>query len=75
MSKQEEIIEDKVTTEEAVEGSENTPNALLISLELAEAIVKYLTSQPMSEVESLVSALRKSRAVTVTSPPEEETEA
>tara|TARA_R110000796_G_scaffold83300_3_gene182361 strand:+ start:1183 stop:1407 length:225 start_codon:yes stop_codon:yes gene_type:complete len=42
------------------------PNALLISVELAEGLVNYLTSKPMAEVEGLVNDIRKSRAVTVT---------
>tara|TARA_R110002050_G_scaffold97749_1_gene203188 strand:+ start:1688 stop:1918 length:231 start_codon:yes stop_codon:yes gene_type:complete len=41
------------------------PNALLISVELAEGIIQYLTSKPMAEVENLVNGIRKSRAVTV----------
>ena len=48
------------------------PNALLISVELAESLVKYLTGNPMAEVEGLVNAIRQSRAVTVTDESEKE---
>jgi hypothetical protein len=72
MSTQEEIVKDEVTTEEATAETKETPNALLISVELAEAIGKYLMTKPMNEVEQLVSALRGSRAVTVTNNEESE---
>tara|TARA_R110000796_G_scaffold76234_4_gene170670 strand:+ start:625 stop:852 length:228 start_codon:yes stop_codon:yes gene_type:complete len=42
------------------------PNALLITVELAEALVGYLREQKMADVESLVAGIRGSRAVTVT---------
>ena len=70
MSTQEEIGKEEVTTQEGV--SKETPNALLISVDLAEAIGKYLMTKPMNEVEQLVSALRGSRAVTVTNNEESE---
>lgn len=72
MSKQEEIVENEVVTEEATANTKETPNALLISVELAEALGKYLMTKPMNEVEPLVSALRSSRAVTVTDNKESE---
>jgi hypothetical protein len=64
-TKEEEVI-DEVTTQENAQEDKAVPNALLISVELAEAIGKYLMTKPMNEVEQLVSALRDSRAVTVT---------
>lgn len=65
-SKNEEVREEVVEQNLQEEGKE-TPNALLISVEFAEALGKYLMTKPMNEVESLVSGLRNSRAVTVTS--------
>jgi hypothetical protein len=42
------------------------PNAILVSIELAQALVNYLSEQPLKDVESLVNAIRESRGVTVT---------
>ena len=47
------------------------PNALLITVELAEAVVGYLREQKMADVESLVAGIRGSRAVTVTDEPQD----
>jgi hypothetical protein len=43
---------------------EQKPNALVISLELANALAEYI-SRPSKEVEQLVNALKGSRQVTV----------
>ena len=43
---------------------EQKPNALVISLELANALAEYI-SRPSKEVEQLVNALKSSRQVTV----------
>jgi hypothetical protein len=51
--------------EQEQEQEKQEPNALLISLELAEQIVGYLREKKMSEVEGLVKGIRESRAVTV----------
>ena len=49
----------------------DAPNALVVSMELAEAILTSLKSKPMVEVEDLVNGLLNSPRVTVTSKPEE----
>jgi len=49
----------------------DAPNALVVSMELAEAILTSLKSKPMVEVEALVNGLLNSPRVTVTSKPEE----
>tara|TARA_R110000751_G_scaffold76071_2_gene153065 strand:+ start:66 stop:290 length:225 start_codon:yes stop_codon:yes gene_type:complete len=68
MSKKEtEIVQD--VQEQSAEAPK--PNALLINLELAEAVIGYLREQKMSEVESLVAGIRGSRAVTVTDEPQD----
>jgi hypothetical protein len=51
--------------QESAEETKQEPNALLISLDLAEKIVGYLRNQKMSEVEGLVKGIRESRAYTV----------
>lgn len=66
MSKKEETVKEEVVTEKANAETKQSPNALLISMDLAEAIGQYLITKPMTEVEQLVSALRGSRSVTVT---------
>ena len=71
-SKNEEVREQLVQEQKPKEEGKETPNALLISVELAEALGKYLMTKPMNEVEPLVSALRSSRAVTVTDNKESE---
>lgn len=57
------------------EAKASKPNALLINVELAEALVGYLREQKMADVESLVAEIRGSRAVTVTEEPKQEKEA
>ena len=41
------------------------PNALLISAELANALVQYLSTKSFGEVEGLVNGIRQGRPVTV----------
>jgi hypothetical protein len=50
--------------EQAQAQEEQKPNALVISLELANALAEYI-SRPSKEVEQLVNALKNSRQVTV----------
>ena len=64
----EEVVNQEVQKEE--EGPK--PNALLITIELANALVNYLSEKPLKEVEELVNAIRGSRSVTVTENPEAE---
>ena len=65
MSKKEKVEEQ---VEKVVKG---VPNALVVSMELAEAILISLKSKPMVEVEALVNGLLNSPRVTVTTEPEE----
>ena len=51
------------------------PNALVITIKLAEAIAAYLLDQKMSDVEGLVNGIRSSRGVFVTEEPNQEKEA
>jgi hypothetical protein len=44
---------------------DSKPNAIVITMELAEALVGYLKSKPMSEVEILVNAIIQSQGVTL----------
>ena len=53
----------------------NEPNALVITIKLAEAIAAYLLDQKMSDVEGLVNGIRSSRGVFVTEEPNQEKEA
>ena len=56
--------------------SENKePNALVITMKLAEAIAAYLLDQKMADVEGLVNGIRSSRGVFVTEEPNKEKEA
>jgi hypothetical protein len=56
--------------------SENKePNALVITMKLAEAIGAYLLDQKMADVEGLVNGIRSSRGVFVTEEPNKEKEA
>ena len=57
--------------EQVEEVANDAPNALVVSMELAEAILASLKSKPMVEVETLVSGLLNSPRVTVTTKPEE----
>ena len=73
MSKIRGISEDPSTMAQEEEGAKTVqkdrpavkqdPNAIVISMRLAGALDSYLTSKPMSEVEQLVNALRKSRPI------------
>ena len=56
MSKKEEVQE---------EVKQDAPNALVISMKLAEALVGYLKTKPMVEVEALVNAIAQSPGVVV----------
>tara|TARA_R110002049_G_scaffold3440_4_gene26039 strand:+ start:1258 stop:1458 length:201 start_codon:yes stop_codon:yes gene_type:complete len=58
MSKKEELVEPKVETQQEV-------NALIIDMKLAEALVGYLKTKPMVEVEALVNAIAQSPGVVV----------
>ena len=58
------VVADQVA-EKVQEEVKQEPNALLISAGLANALVEYLSTKPMNEVEQLVLAIRQSRAVTV----------
>ena len=53
--------EEQVTPEQEV----NKPNAIVITMELADALVSYLKSKPMNEVEVLVNAIVQSQGVTL----------
>ena len=65
-------VEDQATVEnEAVQEEGPKANALLISIELAQALVNYLAEKPLKEVEELVNAIRSSRPVTVNEEAEE----
>lgn len=67
MSKNKEVKEMEVVQDVQEQKEEAPkPNALLITVELAEALVGYLREQKMADVESLVAGIRGSRAVTVT---------
>jgi hypothetical protein len=44
---------------------DSKPNAIVITMELAEALVGYLKSKPMGEVEILVNAIIQSQGVTL----------
>ena len=67
-------VEQKNEGQEAA--SENKePNALVITMKLAEAIAAYLLDQKMSDVEGLVNGIRSSRGVFVTEEPNQEKEA
>lgn len=56
----------------AQETEATQPNALLITVELANAIVEHLSKDTFSEVDGLINAIRQSRAVTVTDESKEE---
>lgn len=56
MSKKEEVQE---------EVKQDAPNALVISMKLAEALVGYLKTKPMVEVEALVNSIAQSPAIVV----------
>ena len=56
MSKKEEVQEEVVQQE---------ANALVIDMKLAEALVGYLKTKPMVEVEALVNAIAQSQLVVV----------
>lgn len=58
------VVADQVA-DQVQEEVKQEPNALLISAGLANALVEYLSTKPMNEVEQLVLAIRQSRAVTV----------
>ena len=60
---QEEVQQEEVQTVENQEGPE--ANAVLISIPLANALIEFLTKQPMNMVEGLVSGIRSSRPVVV----------
>ena len=76
MSKNKEVKEMEVVQDVQEQKAEAPkPNALLITVELAEALVGYLREQKMADVESLVAGIRGSRAVTVTEEPKQEKEA
>lgn len=65
-----ELVEDQAVVEnEVVQDEEPKANALLISMELAQALVTYLAEKPLKEVEALVNAIRSSRGVTVEDEP------
>ena len=64
MSKKEEVQEEVVKQE---------ANALVIDMKLAEALVGYLKTKPMVEVETLVNAIVQSPSVIVNQEPKEET--
>ena len=67
MSKNKEVKEMEVVQDVQEQKAETPkPNALLINVELAEALIGYLREQKMADVESLVAGIRGSRAVTVT---------
>ena len=51
--------------EEAQEGVQQEANALVIDMKLAEALVGYLKTKPMVEVEALVNAIAQSPGVVV----------
>tara|TARA_R100000544_G_C2198575_1_gene45481 strand:+ start:189 stop:395 length:207 start_codon:yes stop_codon:yes gene_type:complete len=64
MSKKEEVQEEVQ--------QQDAPNAIVITIELAEALVGYLKTKPMVEVEALVNAIAQSPGVTVIKEPTEE---
>ena len=67
-----ELVEDQAVVEnEVVQDEEPKANALLISMELAQALVTYLAEKPLKEVEALVNTIRSSRGVTVEDEPKE----
>ena len=64
---------DTADTDDVVDAQkEDIPNAVLVSMEVANELMDYLKSRPMNEVESIVSKLANSRAVTVKENKEEE---
>ncbi len=58
MSKKEELVEPKVETQQEA-------NSLIIDIKIAEALVGYLKTKPMVEVEALVNAIAQSPGVVV----------
>jgi hypothetical protein len=76
MSKNKEVKEMEVVQDVQEQKAEDPkPNALLITVELAEALVGYLLDQKMADVEGLVNGIRSSRGVFVTEEPKQEKEA
>lgn len=58
-------VKKQVASKATEQKQENQPNHLLINAEVSNALIGYLKSKPMAEVENLVNALTKSRAVYV----------
>lgn len=56
---------------EEMEAEVPQPNALLITVELANALIEHLAKGSYSEVSELINALRQSRTVTIEEKKEE----
>ena len=70
MSKKEAQVE-VPQVEETQEDVQQDAKALVITIQLAEALIGYLKSKPMVEVEALVSAIAQSQQVTISQEPKE----
>lgn len=70
MSKKEAQVE-APQVEETQEDVQQDAKALLVTIQLAEALVGYLKSKPMVEVEALVNAIAQSQQVTISQEPKE----
>ena len=70
MSKKEAQVESP-QVEETQEDVQQDAKALVITIQLAEALIGYLKSKPMVEVEALVSAIAQSQQVTISQEPTE----
>jgi len=60
----------KETVQEEVQ--QDVPNAIVITIKLAEALVGYLKTKPMVEVEAFVSAISQSPGVVLSQEANEE---
>ena len=70
MSKKETQVESP-QVEEKGNDAQQDDKALVITIQLAEALIGYLKSKPMVEVEGLVNAIAQSQQVTITQQPTE----
>jgi hypothetical protein len=72
MSKVKDLKEVKEVEEQvAPEQEDNKANAIVITIDLAQALVEYLKTKPMGEVEVLVNAIVQSQGVTLEQAPQE----
>jgi hypothetical protein len=72
MSKVKDLKEvQEVEEQVAPEQEANKANAIVITIDLAQALVEYLKTKPMGEVEVLVNAIVQSQGVTLEQAPQE----